>query len=81
MKKIIEITKITNLSELKPIGFYQFDNNLYICSYNNSIPMYCGVIAEHHFEDAKETSSISENLLLKTIAVLQEPSLIKDLSK
>lgn len=81
MKKLIEVTPMVTLGAAPAAGFYENNGMLYAASAPGMHPIYCGM-ANALAQDAAgggQTGGVSEQTLLKAIAIAQRPELAQAL--
>ncbi len=77
MKKVIEVTTMPNLGIAPLAGFYEYAGSLYAASSPGIMPMYVGIMNQltQEASGGVQGGGVSENTLLKAIALVQRPEL------
>lgn len=83
MKKLIEVTPLPMLAMVPAAGFYDNNGMLYLAASPNCMPLFCGMVSAIT-EDASTsqggaTGGVSEQTLLKAIAIAMRPDAAKSL--
>lgn len=81
MKRNIEVAQMATLGPAPAAGFYEMGGMLYVANGPGMHPIYCGLTSALTQEDGSVTQigGVSEQTLLKAIAIAQRPELAQTL--